>query len=306
MLQMAALILSGIIWARLRPGGLGAEQTRRVLTTLVYYLFIPALVLRVMWVTPLGLGSLQIALVGAFSISVSLLLAWLLCRVCSIGRSAMGATLLVAAWPNAIYLGLPILDRLFGDAGHAIAIQFDLFSALPLLLTVGVLIARYYGNATGEPNSLILSVFRVPALWAASLGIMLNLAGLEPPTAIEELLRMLSHAVTPLMLFALGLALVWSHLRSRDWQPLIAVSGIQLIAAPAFALGAVMVLGMQGMVAVGVILETAMPAAVFGLVLCDRYGLDTNLYAAAVTLTTGLSLVSLPLWYALLVILIPV
>ena len=34
------------------------------------------------------------------------------------------------------------------------------------------------------------------------------------------------------------------------------------------------------------------------IVLCDRYGLDTSLFAAAVSLTTGLSLLTLPLWHS--------
>jgi predicted permease len=50
----------------------------------------------------------------------------------------------------------------------------------------------------------------------------------------------------------------------------------------------------------GTVLEAAMPAMVLGIVFCDRFGLDTGLYAAAVTLTTALSLVTLPLWFALL------
>jgi predicted permease len=40
-----------------------------------------------------------------------------------------------------------------------------------------------------------------------------------------------------------------------------------------------------------------MPSMVLGIVFCDRYGLDTALYAAAVTVTTALSLITLPFWY---------
>jgi hypothetical protein len=49
----------------------------------------------------------------------------------------------------------------------------------------------------------------------------------------------------------------------------------------------------------GTVIEAAMPSMVLGLVFCDRYGLDTALYAAAVTLTTLLSLLTLPLWSGL-------
>jgi len=39
-----------------------------------------------------------------------------------------------------------------------------------------------------------------------------------------------------------------------------------------------------------------MPTMVLGLVICDRFKLDTSLYAEAVTVTTALSLITLPLW----------
>ena len=48
------------------------------------------------------------------------------------------------------------------------------------------------------------------------------------------------------------------------------------------------------------ILDLAMPSMVLGIVFCDRYKLDSGLYAMAVTVTTLLSLVSLPFWYSLL------
>jgi predicted permease len=51
---------------------------------------------------------------------------------------------------------------------------------------------------------------------------------------------------------------------------------------------------------VATVLEVAMPSGVLCLVLCDRYGLDASLYAMAVTVTTVLSLLTLPLWYGVL------
>jgi predicted permease len=39
---------------------------------------------------------------------------------------------------------------------------------------------------------------------------------------------------------------------------------------------------------------------VFGIVICERYQLDSELYAAAVTLTTICSLITLPLWFQFL------
>ena len=300
MTQMGALIACGVAWSRLRPGGLGADETRRVLTTLVYYLLLPALVLKVLWGAPLGLVSLQIAAVAGLTVVVALVLTAAACRVCRPSRAAVGAMMLAAAWPNAVYLGLPILDTLFGEPGRAVAIQYDLFGALPLLLTVGVLIARHYGSHAEPYVGPLRGLFAVPSIWAAAVAVTLNLSGIPMPAWLDEWLGFLGHAVTPLMLFSLGLALVFDRFRASDAPALAVVAGVQLLAAPVVALGLAAGLGMQGIPAMGTVLEAAMPAMVLGIVFCDRFGLDTGLYAAAVTLTTALSLVTLPLWFALL------
>lgn len=117
-----------------------------MLTTLVYYLLLPALVLQVLWTAPLGLDSLRIALVAGTTVLAMVAVTLLACRLCLAERAAVGAMLLAAAWPNATYLGLPVLDSLFGDAGRAVAIQYDLFACLPLVLTLGILLARRYGT----------------------------------------------------------------------------------------------------------------------------------------------------------------
>lgn len=48
------------------------------------------------------------------------------------------------------------------------------------------------------------------------------------------------------------------------------------------------------------VLIAAMPTMVFGIIICERYQLDSELYAAAVTLSTVCSLVTLPIWFSFL------
>lgn len=303
MTQMGALIVAGVVWRALQPGGLDADTTRRVLTTLVYYLLLPALVLQVLWVAPLGLDSLRIALVAGLTVLAMVGVTLLACRVCMAERAAIGAMLLAAAWPNATYLGLPVLDSLFGEAGRAVAIQYDLFACLPLVLTLGVLLARRYGDPEAVRlyggGSPLRGLAAVPSIWAAVVGVALNLGGVPLIDWLDVFLGFLADSVAPLMLFSLGLALVFNRFRGRDTRPLVVVAVVQLILAPIFALGLVLWTGLEGVPGVGSVLEAAMPAMVLGLVFCDRFRLDTGLYAAAVTLTTALSLITLPLWFAL-------
>lgn len=295
--QMGALILCGLVWRMVRPAGLDAAETRKVLTSLVYYLLLPALVLAVLWKSPLGADSLRISLVAASGILLGMALTWLGCRFCGAPAAMTGAMVIAAAFPNATYMGLPVLQKLFGEAGRGIAVQYDLFACTPLLLTVGVLTARHFGQIGG--GNPLPDLLKVPPLWAAVVAVALNLAGIPLPTGFAEWLNLLAVGVVPLMLFSLGLSLRWDTWRLAQMPALALVSLVQMFLIPLFVWGVGSAVGLGGVYLQGAVLEAAMPSMVLGLVLCDRFHLDSGLYAAAVTLTTALSLVTLPFWFGL-------
>ena len=294
-LNMTALIACGVFWRLLRPGGMGADITRQVLTSLVYYLLLPALVIQVLWKAPLGISSFGIAASAAAGVLVCILLSTLICRRCHHDKKITGAVVLAASFPNATYMGLPVLESLYGEAGRSIAIQYDLFACTPLLLTVGILIARFHGQLD-NPVPLWQSLLRVPPLWAALFGVLINLSGVEMPAALDQWLEMLATGVIPLMIFSLGLSLRWDTIDMSRLPTVIPIVFLQLIIAPLIVWVVADGVGLEGIVLTGTVMEAAMPSMVIGIVLCDRYGLDTGLYAAAVTLTTLLSLITLPVW----------
>ena len=297
LLQMAGLILCGVAWQVLRPANLGADQTRVVLTTLVYYLMLPALVLTVLWDAPLGIRSLVIAGSAASGVLAGTALGWATCRLCRRSRAQTGALILAVAFPNATYMGLPVLEALYGPGARSIAVQYDLFACTPLLFTLGILVASHYGRAGGAERSMRQHLWRIPALWAAFTAIGLNLSGLPQPELVRGLLGLLERGVVPLMLLAIGLSLQWERSRWHLLPSLLPVLILKLLAVPALVLGVTWVLGAGGDLRAGLVMEAAMPTMVLGLVLCDRFRLDVGLYAAAVTLTTATSLATLPLWF---------
>jgi len=66
---------------------------------------------------------------------------------------------------------------------------------------------------------------------------------------------------------------------------------------PLVVLSASHLLGLSANLMQQVVIVAAMPTMVFGVVISERYQLDTELYASAVTVTTLLSLVTLPIWF---------
>jgi predicted permease len=82
----------------------------------------------------------------------------------------------------------------------------------------------------------------------------------------------------------------------------IPVVGFRMFLIPFLVMLLLNGLEVSGDMRTAIVMEAAMPSMVIGIVVCDRFNLDTSLYAAAVTVTTAMSLVTLPLWHSWLTI----
>jgi predicted permease len=301
LLQMTVILLLGTVWRVLKPAGLTAEHTRLVLTQLVYYLLLPALVLVALWKAQMGQQTLFITVLCNLGILFSGGSLWLVLRGFRLENRQTGALILAVSIPNVTYLGLPVLEKTFGEFGRSIVMQFDLFGCEPLLFTVGILLAQHYGETHEKQDALWWSLCKIPPIWAAIIAVTCNLNHIPIPNWIEGVLATLAPSVAPLMLLSLGMGLQWQSLRWHNLPKVLPVLVIKLGLMPLFGLMLALRLGMSGDFLTASILEMAMPSMMFGIVLCDRYRLDSALYAMTVTLSTLLSLITIPLWYEYLV-----
>jgi predicted permease len=299
LLPMAAVIACGVGWRALEPAGVDADQVRKVLTQVVWNLLLPALVLAVLWQASLGKTTLAISFIAVSIIVAGLAVSWAICRACRRDRPVTGALMLAAAFPNVTYLGLPVLEKTLGPWARSVAIQFDMFAATPMLLIVGVAVAKRFGEKQ-DGASAIQELLRVPPLWAALLAVVLNVADVPSPKVVSDTLNLLGASVVTLMLFSVGLALRWEKTIFRSLSAVLPVAFIRLMLMPLVAVVLAQSIGVRGDLQIAVVLEAAMPTMLIGMVICDRYGLNGNVFAAAVTLTTLLSLITLPLWFELL------
>jgi len=151
LIQAAILILAGTLWNGFRIGGQDPQLVRRAIGDLVYFMLLPALVLAVLWSAPLGLDSLRIAAAAAAGVLAGLLLAALWYGLRGTQPTRTGALVLAAGFPNATYLGLPVLKHTLGPWAASIAIQYDLF-ALPPCCSASASCWRATMATTKKPN----------------------------------------------------------------------------------------------------------------------------------------------------------
>ncbi len=297
--SMALVIAAGAA-LRLLVGGEAARAMRAALARSVYLLFLPALALSLLWARRPEVASLGwVPAVSALCVLASLALAWLVhVRLgwMRAPRPTQGAMVLAAGFGNFTYLGLPVLAGVFGPQGAAVAIAFDLLASTPLLFTLGAWIAARLGTrGDARPARELL---RAPPLLAALAAVLLSAADVPAPAPLAGALATLGQAVVPLMLVSVGMALSWR----RGWlaraPQLVPALAIQLAFMPLCALALVRLLPVPEELRPMLVVEAAMPTMVLGLVFCERYGLDAERYAEAVTLSTALSLFTLPAWLA--------
>ncbi len=296
LIQMALIMACGTGWRYLKPSGLSAEYTRTVLTTVVYYLFLPAMVLDVLWTAEIGIQSFELSLLGMAVVLSGLAVSWLCCSLLKFNNPQKGAVMLAASFPNVTYLGLPVLEQTFGSWARSVAIQLDFFAAGPLLFTVGIATARYYGHDESKPR-FILSFLNTPPFWVALVAVLLNQNAVDVPFWLSGILQMMSAAVVPLMLFSLGLALKWQSIQLKNFPFILPVVVIRLALIPGLIILVLPYMTLDPAYKLAAQLDLSMPSMVLGIVFCDRYRLDSALYAMAVTVTTLVSLFSLPFWY---------
>lgn len=197
---------------------------------------------------------------------------------------------------NNIYLALPMAAALFGPEGTPIVLLYGLGSDL-VLWTLGLgILARQRSFAWKDLKNLLN-----PSIIALILGATAGLLGVRFPFAINEAISKMGGLTTPLALMLTGAALMEIKLSERAGLRETAALLIgKLIVSPALAALAVILLGLNGVLAQVLVIMASMPTIVRSIVISDRYGWDSSKTAMGVLVTTIACFLTIPLVMALL------
>ena len=194
------------------------------ISTLVFYLFSPALVFESLAQTDLPAGDVAgivtvhvVVFLGIYGITA----VW--STVAHHSQPLRAALALVATIPNSGNIGLPISLLAFGQVGLDIAVVFFIVSTI-LAATFGVVIASLSSGFSFRVSS---SPFRFPILYGAAFGLLVNVLDIDLAPIVQVPMSALADATIPTMLVVLGLQLRGSfrfggtrrHAWCRDASP---------------------------------------------------------------------------------------
>lgn len=306
LLPVGFFIALGILWRFISPNGVTADSLKKSINALVFWMLLPLIVFFTMYDLPLNEAALRILLYVLGTTLIALGVAWFWLSKSTLTPKTKGAYLIAAVFGNVLFLGLPLNKMLLPDWTSRVAIEYMLVANVLLLFTAGAIFAKNLaapgktrlGKTASEVFNGYQNWLKEPVIWAAILGWLFNLADAGLPDWASQISGMLYGVLIPLLLFLVGLSLNWNPSWNNQLVGVIPVVVIQLLLVPLLMWGMASLFGSAGLnTTKALLLDSMLPATLIGFVMCERYKLDMEGYALAFTASSVLALITVPIWY---------
>lgn len=236
---------------------------------------------------------------------LNIIFAWLLFgylgRKWGWSKTLTGAVIMMTGFGNTSFVGIPVIQALYGDAGIETVIMVDQPGSFVALTTLGILIANLYsGNENTNYGKLLLNIIKFPPFIAFIIGLIMNFTGFYWTDELLKLLRFFAHLVVPLALISVGMQ--WKlDRRSQHWKFVWYGLGFKLIAFPLILITLfILMLGQTNEVVEISIMEGAMAPMVTAGIIASAYGLKPRYCSMMLGVGIPLSFITLSLMYLLL------
>lgn len=201
--------------------------------------------------------------------------------------------------PNTMFVGLPIVQELFGSA----AVLYLAMSCIPFnVLLYGYGVWRLKSSKGGKGARMrVKDVVTVP-LVATVLSLFVFFFRIPIPGAAEKLITSLAPATMPISMIVIGATLGRVHLLDAFREPRVYfVCLVRLIAAPLLAWFLLGFLTTDAILLATCVIIAGCPSGVICTVLALQYGHNAELSSKGVLASTTLSMITLPIIASFLV-----
>ena len=287
---LAPIVIStgaGFVW-----GKSGADFPSDFISRIVMNIGTPCLIIGAMAKVELDPGVVgQVALATALVMTAMGLLGWLLLRMMKLEVATYLPPLI---FPNNGNMGLPLCLFAYGQAGLALALG-SFMVMMVATFTVGlVLVTRSEGGLWLR----MTAIARQPVIYAMAVAVLLLVTDTALPRWLGNTLDLLGGIAIPLMTIALGVSL--ATLKISSWQRSLFFSLVRIGGGLMLGFVVCELMGLTGVSRNVVLLQSAMPIAVFNYLLALCYNRQPDEVAAMVVMSTLVAFIGLPFLLAAL------
>ena len=255
------------------------------ISSLVMYVGSPCLIYSALTNNAAETAALGTMGVSAFLvILMSLLFSWVFLKIAGWKLTTYLPALI---HPNCGNMGLPLVLLAFGQEGLALGMAYFFVNS----------ISQYtLGMAISSGQFDIRQLMKQPIIWAVIFVLTVILGDFQMPKWFNSTTSILAGLTIPAMLIMLGTSL--ANLNIASLKETLTISFLRILLGLGLGLLVIEMLSLSGIMAGIVLLQSAMPSAVFNYVFADRFNRESDKVAAVILQSTLISALSLPLLVA--------
>lgn len=266
----------------------------RSISTAALYLMSPFLAFRTFFTNELTMDYFYIVLFSLILTSVLLLVVWVTSVIMGATRQQLSAMILGGVFMNSGNYGAPVVLFAFGAVAFDYAVIMMVFQSL-LMNTIGIFFASIGGKEKATLRQSIQRVVRMPLIYAAFLGIGLQLAGIMIPETLMSGISLIADASIPTVMLVLGMQLAAISRKRVVYRYVSAVTVIRMVLSPLIAAGILYFMPVSDLLKSVIILQAAMPAAANTTMFALQFGTEPDLVSFTTFITTIISIITIPI-----------
>ncbi len=294
------LAMVGIGFILYRSGKLG-DQACTDLTTLLLTVTAPCLSIYTLYekdLTEETMVSSAQAFIGSICyVAVATFLAYGAVKLLKAKKEDLTCYVILMVGVNNGFMGFPVTKEIFGSDILYLVVIHNIFMNIYFYCIAAMQLNSGKGFHLKEAGKSLFS----PVMIFMFLGIAMLFLDLEPPELIDDLIRTIGDSTVPLSMIVVGLQLGKSNLKGiLHNRTLLFSSLISMAVFPLLTFLIVEALPLYTGAKIAIIFSSAFPSAVVPVALAEQYGRNAKLMAEGVTITTILSMLTIPVMASLL------
>lgn len=286
--MMFLMMLIGIV---LQKRKIITKEVRKGMTDLVIDVILPCNIIQSFRLEFDMSVLMQFAVIFGVAVCVQLV-CWVLGKVLYRGKNQGEKAVLQygTVCSNAGFMGNPIAEGVYGSQGLMMASVY-LVPQRIVMWTAGL--SCFTSKSEG---SVVKKILTHPCIIAVEIGLALFLFQIPLPGFLGDTVKSISGCNTAMSMILIGSILAEVHIKELLDKTALFYSAVRLAVIPGLALLGCLIFGIGGLVAGVSVLLAAMPAGSTTAILAARYDGDAVFASKCVTLSTVLSLITIPVW----------
>ncbi|MCS7203858.1 MAG: AEC family transporter [Thermodesulfovibrio sp.] len=262
------------------------DSTRDRINYFVFYYIIPIICFKTTYTMPLTLNHFKVSFVAILTIiSCIIISSFIYRKIFSVSSEVLGSIIISSSFGNVLYIGLPVLTKLYGEQGISYALTYDLFASTPLVWSIAVAICMKYGYAKSYSfKDSFPTIIRIPAIWGLLVGLIFRKMGIYLPDELIIIFKKLSSHVTYLMLLIVGVSI--KTVSSHGFMLLLPAIAVKIIISPLLGLFFATVTGLSDIPYNVCIIQAGMPTMLMSMIFARIFGTDLRTSVEMIFFTT--------------------